>query len=496
MIIAGSDALILIGATSLVCYHFLNRRWKIRSGGFPLPPGPQRRLLVRNLFDLPVFEPWKRFAFWSEEYGDLVYLRTFGTGILALNSIEAVNELFEKRSQVYSDRPTFVMAGELIGFDQTLAFAHYGTSWRQQRKLAHSALNSEAVKKYHQLQEHVVALYLESLVSDPTGYASAIHLQYLDDMVKMMDLVTEYFRPGAFLVDLIPQLKHLPTWLPFNNIHQIAAAGRELLLRVVDRPFLHVKRQFEEGTAPPSYVAHCLEQHSTGDAGDDMDYYIRWSANTMYGAGAETTYGTIITFIYIMALYPDVQAKGIEEIHRVVGLDRLPTLGDRDQLPYVNAIIKELYRYNPVVPLSLPRTNTEDDVYRGCFIPKNTLILPNVWAISRDQDSGIPPEDFVPERFMPSHVKQTATDPLTYTFGFGRRLCPGRFLGDNSVFLFISGLLAAFDITQKRDENGGSVPMDVQFVPGMVSYPQPFPVDIVPRSHHIVAAVKSRAAAQ
>ncbi|KAH7918033.1 hypothetical protein BV22DRAFT_1025281, partial [Leucogyrophana mollusca] len=55
-------------------------------------------------------EPWKRFAFWSEEYGELVYLRTFGTGIFTLSSMEAVNELFEKRSQVYSDLPTFVLA--------------------------------------------------------------------------------------------------------------------------------------------------------------------------------------------------------------------------------------------------------------------------------------------------------------------------------------------------------------------------------------------------
>ena len=52
-----------------------------------------------------------------------------------------------------------------------------------------------------------------------------------------------------------------------------------------------------------------------------------------------------------MSLYPTVQRKAQEELHRVIGLDRLPVLADRDQLPYIEAILKELLRWNPITPL-------------------------------------------------------------------------------------------------------------------------------------------------
>ena len=52
-----------------------------------------------------------------------------------------------------------------------------------------------------------------------------------------------------------------------------------------------------------------------------------------------------------MALYPDVQAKGQNEIDSLLKGKRLPKSSDSDSLPYVNAIVKEVLRWNPSVPL-------------------------------------------------------------------------------------------------------------------------------------------------
>ena len=52
-----------------------------------------------------------------------------------------------------------------------------------------------------------------------------------------------------------------------------------------------------------------------------------------------------------MALFPEVQRTAQTEIDTVLGPDALPTFADRDKLPYVNAVIKEVYRWNPVAPL-------------------------------------------------------------------------------------------------------------------------------------------------
>ena len=80
-----------------------------------------------------------------------------------------------------------------------------------------------------------------------------------------------------------------------------------------------------------------------------------------------------------MALFPEAQRKAQEEIDRVVGTDRLPTFEDRENLPYVDALVKEALRWHPVVPMGVPHVTTEDDIYEGYFIPKGSILLPNIW---------------------------------------------------------------------------------------------------------------------
>ncbi len=53
-----------------------------------------------------------------------------------------------------------------------------------------------------------------------------------------------------------------------------------------------------------------------------------------------------------MALHPDVQARVHAEIDAVVGHERLPAISDRDDMPYLTAVIKETMRWHPVLPLS------------------------------------------------------------------------------------------------------------------------------------------------
>jgi cytochrome P450 len=80
-----------------------------------------------------------------------------------------------------------------------------------------------------------------------------------------------------------------------------------------------------------------------------------------------------------MGLFPDVQRKAQEEIERVVGHNRLPNMADRINLPYINAVVKEVLRWHPVAPMGLPHMSTVDDNYDNYFIPKGSIILPNIW---------------------------------------------------------------------------------------------------------------------
>lgn len=77
-----------------------------------------------------------------------------------------------------------------------------------------------------------------------------------------------------------------------------------------------------------------------------------------------------------MALFPQVQKKAQEELDRVIGPNRLPEIGDINQIPYIRALIMETLRWLPVTPFGIPHTVIADDTYKGYHIPKGTMFLP------------------------------------------------------------------------------------------------------------------------
>jgi cytochrome P450 len=76
-----------------------------------------------------------------------------------------------------------------------------------------------------------------------------------------------------------------------------------------------------------------------------------------------------------MAVNPGVQGKAQREIDRVVGIDRLPDCSDRATMSYIEAIYREVLRCRPPLHMGMPRCLTEDDHYKGFFIPKGGLFL-------------------------------------------------------------------------------------------------------------------------
>ncbi|KIJ32780.1 hypothetical protein M422DRAFT_125177, partial [Sphaerobolus stellatus SS14] len=70
-----------------------------------LPPGPKEKLIMGNILDLPMSRDWEKYSEWAKEYGELVYLKVFGRGILFVNSRRLSYEIFDKRATNYSDRP-------------------------------------------------------------------------------------------------------------------------------------------------------------------------------------------------------------------------------------------------------------------------------------------------------------------------------------------------------------------------------------------------------
>jgi len=123
-----------------------------------------------------------------------------------------------------------------------------------------------------------------------------------------------------------------------------------------------------------------------------------------------------------MVLNPRVMEKAQEELVRVVGKGRLPDFSDWDDLPYINAIVKEIIRWNPPLPIGVPTRVTQDDVYQGHFIPAGATVVQNIWAICRDPSIYPNPETFDPDRFLKDgKIDPSVLNPEDRIFGAGRR---------------------------------------------------------------------------
>lgn len=197
-------------------------------------------------------------------------------------------------------------------------------------------------------------------------------------------------------------------------------------------------------------------------------------------------------FFLAMSIFPEAQKKAQEEIDRVIGQHRLPSAADREKLPYVEAVVKEVLRWHPVAPMGLPHTSTEDDLCEGYLLPKGGMIFANVWHFTHDPIVYHDPMVFKPERFLKTIGHEPEPDPGMYVFGFGRRICPGRVLADNTLYLSIAQSLAVFNITRPKDPETGKLEEPVvAFKPGVISQPAPYKCTITPRSKEHEALVRS-----
>lgn len=180
-----------------------------------------------------------------------------------------------------------------------------------------------------------------------------------------------------------------------------------------------------------------------------------------------------------MLLYPDVQKKALEEIDNLTKGERIPTTADRSHLPYVDAMCKEIKRWHTIGPLGVPHVTAEEDSFKGMRIPKGSIIQANVRLIHHDPRNYSDPYLFKPERFLPENPADMPLDPSTVAFGFGRRMCPGRFLADMTTYSAIVNILTAFTIGPAP---GKPAPDSLEYIDGTVSIPKQFECLLTPRS--------------
>ena len=143
--------------------------------------------------------------------------------------------------------------------------------------------------------------------------------------------------------------------------------------------------------------------------------------------------------------HPPMMKKVINELEKVVGMERMVEESDLESLEYLNMVVKETLRLHPVAPLLIPHESMEDCTVDGFHIPQKSRVIVNVWAIGRDPNAWTDADKFLPERFMESDIDFRGQHFQFIPFGSGRRGCPGMQLGLTVVRLVLAQLVHCFD---------------------------------------------------
>lgn len=392
-----------------------------------------------------------------------MHLRVNGQHVIILSSYEAASELFEKRGAQYSYRSSRRL-GEMTGWGKSVNFTQYNDRWREYRRLSIKGFSKTASARYHSVQAREVHLLVQRTLDNPEAFAQELkrmagaiimrvvygysiqgtsdpYVTIADNALRTLQLTSGLSAPH--LVDRFPVLSSVPAWLPGIGWKRRALAEKHWVDEMSERPWRWTQNEMAKGTAQPSFVSHLLEQNKTGADEEDV---IKWLAVTVYAAGAHNTSGTVSNFIMAMVLNPHIVKKAIEELDRVVGIERLPGMGDRGNLAYIKCVVLESMRWRNVVPLALPHRIAVEDEYGGYRIPAGSTVVSNLNAITNNEEMLPNASQFMPERFLDLSkpyptISDTIMNPGDFVFGIGRRVCPGLHMADATLSLAIACMI-------------------------------------------------------
>ncbi|KAK0231772.1 cytochrome P450 [Armillaria nabsnona] len=424
-------------------------RWRLElARQQSLPPGPPADPIIGHIRILPPVGQPEVFHEWAKTYGDVMYLEVLGRKMIILDSAEAANDLLDKRSANYSCRPNCVIF-RLMYWGRILSLMPYGKLFHRHRKLFQTHFGRQECRD---LMTDAIVGRFSSVVIMKIAYG--YHISGEDDplmklIAEMIEVMNNSGPPASTPPEFFPWLSKFPSWFPGAYYVEYARKARATIEKSADYP---------------SYL------NDLDSVDDEEDYLkdLKGAAAQIYTAGADTTWATLLVFLVAMVLHPEVQEKAQAQIDAVVGSERLPTIEDRESLPYIDHILQETMRWNPVVPMGFPHRSVEDDVYRGMFIPKGSVVFANVRGMGLDENIYHQATVFNPDRYLPK--PQGKEEPYLTAFGFGRRICPGLFLAENGMW-----------IAKAKGEDGEEIIPAVEFSNGIVN--------LVPRTTKAAALV-------
>lgn len=369
-----------------------------------------------------------------------------------------------------------------MGWGLTLTFLQWGPQFKLHRRLFQTTFSQTAVKAFRPIQLAEARKCVRSLVASPSDWKDLTLLLTTSVIFRIAfgQAVSTTASPycalsaaaneatsnggiaGSSLVDVFPPARWLPGWMVPSPSLRHARRSRPAIRAIREVPWQANLRDIERGVASPSFMKTHLERHraDAADAGgrrsDMTEADVKGATSAVFIAGGNSTWSTVQSVLLLLTKYPALQRRVREEIDGVVvGEGRLPDFEDRARLPYLEKFVNEVQRVLPMNPLNIPHMSIEDDVYRGMFIPRGSVVFSNTTAMNNDAATYARPEAFDPDRYDRGEPYPVGN------FGFGRRKCPGNFLAMATVYIFLATLLATFELEKALGPDGEEIEPEI-----------------------------------
>ncbi|KAI0330487.1 cytochrome P450, partial [Cubamyces sp. BRFM 1775] len=504
-------------------------KWRARMRGHTLPPGPRRLPFIGNMYSMPAWKPWIGFRDLAAQYGqDIMYLGGLGRHVLVLSKpdviVAANGKPCARTGQQFN--LGFMPYGSWWrrhrrAFWQQFHPGVVQNYWPVQRAVVHDFL-AKALHKPTEARALVRYMFSATVMKIVYGVDLKDEKdERIDTIVSIFGAIREMSVLLQFVLEYLPVVGYIPKWAPGGSLVQTLRDAKLPNEHIVEVEFAEAKARValnvgaqERGEDTLSVVAKLLaripstlpteetareeqvakdvsavavegqllrpaghdpltdKSHHPVAGSDTVRHYTQgWIDDMRHSPDSLQSFSTIEAFLLAMVLYPEVQAKARAELDAIVGADRLPDYSDRDQLVYVNAILKESLRWHNTFPISLSHGTIQDDELRGFFIPAGTAVIPNIWACLHDPDTFAQPHEFDPSRFIrDGNLDLDVLDPASLVFGFGRRICAGRYFADSMLYMAIASVLHVFEIGPPLDDEGRPIKIRYEATDGFLSY--------------------------
>ncbi|KAI0469314.1 cytochrome P450 2D18 [Xylaria cf. heliscus] len=452
-----------------------------------------------------------RYSKWAKAYGSIFSLKLGRGTLVVLSSAVDAGRIMDKRSLHYSNRPSSYVVGDLVFEGNHPMFMNADERWKLRRKLYYDMLQESRCNKEHiglleaesaQLVRDI-CLHPADLMLHPGRFSNSITMSlvfgfrtprhstsHYVKLQKLMEDLSALGETGATPpIDFLPALKYLPEGLWGNwktRVRELRETISDLYTPLVER----VIERRKLGKSANSLVDRVLDQQDKLQLSRSE---IEIMGGNLLEGGTDTMAAIILTLFQAMAMNPHTQEEAHRQIDSAIDDTKMPSWADYERLPYVAMLVKELLRWRPPAPTAFPHATNQDDEVDGMSIPKGSTVILNIWGIHHDPNHYENPEIFDPSRFQnQTRLASVYANSGGYekrdhfSYGIGRRICPGIHLAERALFLAIARIMWAFTIEPKLDARGEPLPIDVGpatgYHDGFLNLCVPFEVEVKPRS--------------